>query len=321
MKHLGKLLALLGLVIAVWLFLRDDPSAILILLRDAGPGLILAGLVHVLPMALNAQAWRVLLPGMRKPGLAAMLRAVWVREAVNGMLPVARIGGEIASYRLLRQFGLRRAPAVASLTVDVALSIISQLVFALIGIAFLYAEKAGSFTARIVLGMVLVSIAGFLLIALQQIGLFERIMRVVNKLAAGRFEGALDHSVRIDRSIQTLYRRRPAIAGCLLWQLAGWVAGCAEIWTALWFLGQPVSLTDALIIESLIQAVSSAAFVVPAALGVQEAAFLLIGGALGLDPTAALALAGARRIRDLIIFMPGLLSWQMAEGQIARQAG
>ena len=321
MKHLGKILALIGLVVAIWLFLRDDPAAILDLLRAAGPGLVLAGLVHVFPMALNAQAWRVLLPGAGKPSLPAMLKAVWIREAVNGLLPVARIGGEIASYRLLRLFGQRRAPAVASLTVDVALSIISQLIFALAGIAFLYAEKAGSMASRIGLGMVVVLLAGFLLIAVQQAGLFERIMRVMNRLAAGRFEGAIEHSARIDRAIQVLYCRRRAVISCLLWQLAGWVAGSLEIWAALWFLGKPLSLVDAVIIESLIQAVSSAAFVVPAAVGVQEAAFLMIGAALGLDSASALALAGARRIRDAVLFMPGLLSWQLAEGQIARQAG
>jgi hypothetical protein len=37
------------------------------------------------------------------------------------------------------------------------------------------------------------------------------------------------------------------------------------------------------------------------------------GGALGLDPATCLALAGARRIRDLLIFVPGLFAWQVAE--------
>jgi len=320
MKHLGKLLALIGLVAAIWLFLRDDPVAILDLLKAAGPGLVLAGLLHILPMALNAQAWRVLLPGASKPSLASMLRAVWIRESVNGLLPVARIGGEIASYRLLRRYGIRRAPAVASLTVDVALSIVSQLIFALGGVAFLYAAKADSLAAGIVLGMVLLAAAAIGFVAVQHAGPFERVMRLVNRFAAGRFEGAVGHSARIDRAVQTLYRRRPAIGACLAWQLAGWVLGAAEIWAALRFLGNPVGLIDALIIESLIQAVSSAAFMVPAALGVQEAAFLAIGATLGLDPTAALALAGARRIRDIIVFLPGLTSWQLAENQIARYA-
>jgi hypothetical protein len=34
---------------------------------------------------------------------------------------------------------------------------------------------------------------------------------------------------------------------------------------------------------------------------------------LGLDPGTALAVAIARRIRDAIIFLPGLVVWQIAE--------
>jgi len=40
---------------------------------------------------------------------------------------------------------------------------------------------------------------------------------------------------------------------------------------------------------------------------------MLIGGALGLDPSTCLALAGARRIRDLVMYLPGLVAWQLAE--------
>ena len=86
-----------------------------------------------------------------------------------------------------------------------------------------------------------------------------------------------------------------------------------EIWLALYFLGQPRSILDALVIEALVQAISSAAFVVPGALGVQEGGFLLIGAALGIDGTTALALAAARRLRDVIVFFPGLIAWQWAE--------
>ena len=51
---------------------------------------------------------------------------------------------------------------------------------------------------------------------------------------------------------------------------------------------------------------------VPGALGVQEGAFIVIGAALGLDATTALALATARRLRDAIVFFPGLIAWQWA---------
>jgi len=66
----------------------------------------------------------------------------------------------------------------------------------------------------------------------------------------------------------------------------------------------------------LIQAVSSAAFIVPGALGVQEGAFVVIGAMLGIDATTALALATARRLRDVVIFFPGLIAWQWAETRI-----
>jgi uncharacterized membrane protein YbhN (UPF0104 family) len=74
-----------------------------------------------------------------------------------------------------------------------------------------------------------------------------------------------------------------------------------------------VTLVEAVVIESLIQAISSAAFFVPGGLGVQEGGFILVGGALGLDPSTCLALAAARRIRDLLVFVPGLIAWQFAE--------
>ena len=68
-------------------------------------------------------------------------------------------------------------------------------------------------------------------------------------------------------------------------------------------------------IEALIQVLSSAAFVVPAALGVQEGGFLVLGGLIGLTPDVALALALVRRTRDVVIFVPALAWWQLSLGR------
>ncbi len=51
-------------------------------------------------------------------------------------------------------------------------------------------------------------------------------------------------------------------------------------------------------LESLSQAIKSAAFPVPSGLGVQEGGFVLLGSLFGIDPGTALALSlssGARR--------------------------
>ena len=321
MKHLGRLLAVVGFALAVALFVRENPGAIFHLVATAGIGLVLAALFHALPMTLNARAWQVLLPGASPPGLRAMTWAVWVRESVNGLLPVARIGGEIVSYRLLRQQGVRTAPAAASLVVDMTLSVLSQLVFSLLGLGLLIAlGRPAGLVSELLLGLLVMVPLCIAFILVQHAGAFQTVTRALNKLAAGRLEGAVSHSERIDRAVRIMYRRRDTLIGCLAWQLAGWLAGAGEIGLARYFLGHAVGIGKAVAIEALVQAVSSAAFVVPGALGVQEGAFLLVGAALGLDATTALALAAARRLRDVVVFFPGLLAWHWAEARGADAA-
>ena len=80
-------------------------------------------------------------------------------------------------------------------------------------------------------------------------------------------------------------------------------------------LRNPVTLAEALMLEALAQAVSSAAFVVPGAIGVQEGGFVLFGALVGMPPDVALALAHARRVRDLLIFVPALVLWQIGLGR------
>lgn len=320
MSRLGLVLAMGGLAVALLLLAQQDLTEIADLLAAAGLGLVLAALAHVPSMALNGHAWRILLPRARRPRLSAMTFNVWIRESVNGLLPVARIGGEVASYRLLRGEGVAVAPAVASLMVDLAVSMLSQLAFTLLGLALLAWAGAGVGWGGIALAMLsgLALAAGFILA--QRADILTRLACLLNAVAAGRFSGLAAQSERIDRRTRRLWRIRGAIGGCFLWQLAGWAAGSLEIWLALHFLGHPVSVTEAVAIEALIQAVSSAAFLVPGALGLQEAGFLGLGLLLGLPPEVGAALAIARRLRDLIVFLPGLLAWVWAERRMTRAA-
>ncbi|HUA51796.1 MAG TPA: lysylphosphatidylglycerol synthase domain-containing protein [Candidatus Sulfotelmatobacter sp.] len=309
-------LGLAGLGAAVALIVYQGQRAVLSALAAGGVGLVWASLFHAVPMAINARAWQVLMPGARPPSLAAFAWFVWVREAVNGLLPVARIGGEVVSVRLLVKHGVRPASAVASLVVDMTVSIVSQFVFTVIGLGLLVLVTTDVATVgRIALGLaVTIPIVGALVLV-QRAGAFALVARALQRLTGGRFAGLVGGSARIDRAIRLFYRRRNRLLRCSLWQLAGWIAGSGEIWLALYYLGHPVSLLAALLLEALAQAVSSAAFMVPGALGVQEGGFLLFGSLLGLGPEVALALALARRVRDLVVFVPALVTWQLSEGR------
>ena len=93
MNALGTLLAVGGFAVAATLFADEDVGAIGRLLATAGAGLLVAAAVHIAPMIVNATAWRLLfVPGTR-PRLPAVVKATWIRESVNGLLPVGRIGG------------------------------------------------------------------------------------------------------------------------------------------------------------------------------------------------------------------------------------
>jgi putative membrane protein len=317
MKRLGRAAALAGFLAALWLVWRDNPGAVLALMRAAGAGLVLAGLAHVLPMLANARDWQTLIFGPNRPGLAAMLHLVWIRESVNSLLPVARIGGEIVSFRLMRHRGVVASTAAASLVVDMQLTLISQLMFTWVGIGFLLSHAASGalrLAGHLAWGALALAPVLVLFAFVQHASPFERVTRLLNRMTSGKLTALVGEAAQIDESIKSIWRRRGVVLRYLfLWQTLQNAATSLEIYLALRFLGSRVSLAEAFVIESLIQAVSSAAFFVPGALGVQEGAFVLIGDALGLAPPTSLALAGARRIRDLLIFVPGLVAWQVAE--------
>ena len=58
----------------------------------------------------------------------------------------------------------------------------------------------------------------------------------------------------------------------------------------------------------------SAGFFVPGALGVQEVALILVGNLVGLSVETAIVIAIVKRLRDVVVGVPGLLVWQWAEG-------
>ena len=71
-----------------------------------------------------------------------------------------------------------------------------------------------------------------------------------------------------------------------------------EVWLVFWAIGQPVSLTESLAVETFSRLVSVASAAIPANVGAMEAANMEVSEALGLAGGSALAVA--RRIRSLL---------------------
>jgi putative membrane protein len=307
---------LCGLALATALIAYQGFGIVFAALASAGIGLVWASLFHAVPMIVNAHAWRILLAGGRRPSLAYLSWVTWLRESVNGLLPVARIGGEIVAVRLVLRRGKRIGAVVASIVVDMTMGLASQFAYTAIGLALLIRytgdlATAGTIALGLVVGVPIVLAFGLV----QRYGLFALLAKLIRRVFGDRFAALVGGAEALDRSVRIVYRRPVRLLLCVFWQLVAYIVAAGEIWLALYYLGHPVTIADALLIDALIHAVSSAAFVVPAAIGVQEGGFLVIGALLGLSAELSLALALARRARDLILFVPGLLAWQIAEGR------
>jgi uncharacterized membrane protein YbhN (UPF0104 family) len=119
----------------------------------------------------------------------------------------------------------------------------------------------------------------------------------------------------IDEAIVAIYRDRFAFCRANLTRLIGWAVGTGEIWLVMQFLGQPMGMIDAFTLEGLSAGVRAAAFVVPGALGVLEGSFVVFGALFGLSAETALTVSLSRRVRQLVLGLPGLFVWQWVEGR------
>jgi putative membrane protein len=302
-----------GALLFIGVLASQGLPAVLSALAGAGWGLVVVALFHLVPLALDAAAIRVLFaPGAAPDAMRDALLTRWAGESANSFLPAGQIGGPVLMARHLAHRGMAIQDAAAVITVSTTLQTVAQIIFALLGVALLgvqaghISEHALRMSALVASGFLAMQIGGFYL--LQRRGFFSKLIR-----AAARFAGKRDWSQwvtraeAIDVAIQDIYGRGGGVAASFLLSFAGWLVGTGEVYLILLFLGHPVSWLAALLLESLGQAIRGAAFAVPGALGVQEGGYLLLAPLAGLPAEAALAVSLAKRAREILLGLPGLL--------------
>ncbi|UCE88882.1 MAG: flippase-like domain-containing protein [Pseudomonadota bacterium] len=305
----------IGLFLA--LIFQQGIGEVLVAFASVGWGLLGVALYRFVPLSVHTLGWYMLLPQPHRQTPSGLFRMRWICEAVNTLLPVAQVGGELVRARLLARSDMRRSVAAASVAADFTLGLLSQLVFTFIGIALLL-DRTGS--ADLVTQFALVAMVAALLVLaffyLQHRGLFSGGMKLMGVVVRSEQWSALVGSAAsLDNALRDLYRNRGAVARSAFIRLGAWLLGTGETWIALHLLGAPVSFTDALIIESLGYAARSLGFLVPGALGIMEGAIMLVGTLLGVTPATALALSLVKRVRELAIGAPALLLWARQEAR------
>ena len=279
-------------------------------------GILAASLYHVVPLVFSSLAWRSLLNSSWTSPPVLFLWVRLVREAVSNLLPVAQIGGEVVGARILTIHGLRAGTAGASVVVDLTVEVGTQFLFTLIGLGFLVLGPHDSGTYYWLIAGLAIAVPVFLaFFAAQHWGLFKLLEDFLERMA-DKWTWVKEMRVSgLHNAIKGMYRDRRGILAASTFHMLSWITGSGEIWIALHFMGHPVDFREALILESLAQAVRAVGFVIPGALGVQEGGFLLVGGLLGLSPEVSLALSLVKRMRDLLLGVPALAGWHFIEGR------
>ncbi len=285
-------------------------------LAAAGFGLVLVTASHVLPLLLDSIAWRpLLLNAKRLPSFMLLFRARWVGESINSLLPAAQIGGDFVRARMLVQHGVSGTVAGASVITELTVSVITQVLFTLMGIACLMWMGEQGMAGTALAGAVLLFLLAAGFVTAQRLGMWRKMVSLLAMLGGEeKFRTLSVRAESLDKAVMDIYHNRKALVISVFWRLAGWVAGVVEVWIALHVLDAPVGFAEAFMLESLGQAVRAAAFLVPGALGIQEGGFILLGRLAGLTPEISLSLSLAKRVRELSLGIPGLLYWQIMEG-------
>jgi putative membrane protein len=314
---------LLGLTLLVVLMVRSDLGGMLRVTLAAGWPLLWVLPYRGLFYLLYTWGWLRLIHPVdpdKRIHLPYVLWATAVREGIDRLLPVASMGGGVVGVRMLRWRGLDAGGAAAGVIVEMVLTFMATYLFTAFGLLLLLGvENAAQAYDRVLLVLILTLPAPVLLfVLLRQGSVFTKMENYLRPMVGmtPMSEGAAS----LDRELRAALDRHGNLLVVTLLHLLALLSGSFEVWLALRLFGHPVSAADAVILESMCQALRTMAFLVPAGLGVQEAGLVIFGHLLGISSELALAVSLAKRMREVLCGLPALASWQWVEGRRMRDA-
>lgn len=313
-SYIGLLVGLIGLT---WLIVWQGIDEIFALLSDSGFTLLLLPIVWFPSLIAAVISWHLLFPIKRTPPFKQLFLALWMGRAINTLLPVATIGGEIAKARLLILWGRGGVDSSASVLVDKTVQALALVPWAIIGTSLLvYLAIDNGLAKLIMLGTFLLGlgIVGFVLV--QRAGMFGFIARIIGKFNTSDGWGKITNNAHdVDIVVKEIYSDKKRFFVAIVWRTLGLILQTSEVWLACYLLGQPITIIEALMLKSLTSIITDIAFVIPNGYGVQEGGYVMLGALIGLSPEYSLAISLATRIRELMVDLPGLVYWQHVEAK------
>jgi putative membrane protein len=313
----AAIIALLGgLVLLIVLLRAYHWKEILVAVLSAGWAIAWICLWRFITIFTDTLGWRSLFPIGEKPAIVPLIVARWIGEAVNSLLPVAQVGGDVVRARLAWRLSGGASTAAAATVVDFTAGLAAQILYTILGVAALLSiglPRQHPLLRSIAIATFLVAVGTVAFAVAQRRGLLSigaaGLRRALGARLGNRGHELIAGAASFDSKIREIYSQKAAVRACLFWRTATWLLHTAETWIVLRYLLGNATWAEALALESLGTAVRSAAFFLPAGVGVQEGGFVWIGNALGLLPATALALSLLKRGREILVGIPALALW------------
>jgi glycosyltransferase 2 family protein len=311
MRYVRAGFFLLGAALLVGIIVENGPRAILASIQQLSWRLAVVVLFPaVLVGILDALGWHYAFDKDTVP----FRRLFWARvagEAFN--MTTGPVGGEGVKVWLVRRY-LPLAEGFSSVVIAKTTITIAQVLFLLLGIVLTWDLGSGPpviVGLRVLLVLEVVGLCVF--VVAQTRGLFARGGRLLRWFGLPSPRGL----ERVDESLIAFYRtRRGRFALSIAFHFGAWLLGSLESYLILQFLGLPVSLLMATVIETFGASIRFATFVIPASVGALEGGFAAIFASLGLGSAAGVAFTLVRRIREASWILAGLVAFVVArQGQ------
>ena len=330
MRKLTILLALLGLALLTGCTAWFGAGSVMKAIVSIGVVGFMATVVAQLAVdAILGLAWHA---ACRDIPFVQLVVSRMIRDAAASCLPFSQLGGMVLGIRatcssdLFAPRGKGRAidgsEAACANLVDITTEVMGQILFILTAVLCLVAHQQSSPFARpVIIGLVLLTlgIAGFVYTQRRGGDLLKRAGRMLGHNMAAQWQDAMLSSAdTIQERFDAIWSHPRRIMEGALLHYVGWLGSAATIWVAYYFLGAHLSFGGAVAIEGVACGIMSVSFLVPAGLGVQEAAYITLGSAFGIAPSISLGLSLLRRGRELVIDIPMLLLWQAMEMRALR---
>ncbi|MED5574989.1 MAG: lysylphosphatidylglycerol synthase domain-containing protein, partial [Pseudomonadota bacterium] len=209
--HIASYIGLVvGLTIFVGLVIWQGIGDLLDLLLSSGWALLLVPVAWFPTALMNARCWQLLFSPPHGPNFGQAFYAQWMGRAVNTLLPVASIGGEIVKARVLVLWGIDGKHSSASAVVDKTVQALTTIVWGIIGISLLAAMSLDDELAlysALGLAILAAGIAGFLVV--QKAGVFGLLVKSAKLVTSSeRIESLVGTADEVDGAVRALYRDR-----------------------------------------------------------------------------------------------------------------